>query len=124
MTEVGVHYDAKPLELVEIAVDSRHVNVRGAGLDLGQQVFGSAVRTGAEQAVQQEPARRCEPPAVSAEQLERRFDAVRSRRPWLGEWLCNRPHATSVCPATQASCSCRPIASTVARSQVPAERSA
>ena len=41
--EVSMDDDSEPLELVEVPVDGRQVDVGSAGLDLGSQLFGGPV---------------------------------------------------------------------------------
>ena len=50
MAQVGVDDDAEALELIEVAVDGRQVDVRGLLLHLGGQILGRVVTLGVETA--------------------------------------------------------------------------
>jgi len=56
VAEMGMDDDAQPLQVVEVAVDRRDVDIGSDGLDLGAQFLGGAVSSGIEQRVQEQDA--------------------------------------------------------------------
>ena len=53
VTEVRVHDDAEALELIEVAIDGREVDVGVLRLHLGGQLFGCPVTAGGEECPEQ-----------------------------------------------------------------------
>ena len=56
VAEVRVHHHAESLELLEVAVDRRDVDVGILGLDLERELLGRPVARGGEEGTQQEAA--------------------------------------------------------------------
>ena len=74
VAKVRVDDHAQSLELVEVAIDGRKVDVGRLLLHLGRQVLRRVVALGVEQGPQQQAARRRDPPALLAHDVEDAFD--------------------------------------------------
>jgi hypothetical protein len=68
--EVRVHDHAEPLELIEIAIDGRQVDVRGARLDSFRKLLGGQMLLGLEKGLEQDPTRRGRTSPIRAQQFE------------------------------------------------------
>ena len=66
MAEVSVDDHTEALQLVQVPVDRRHVDVRSPRLHLGGQILCSPVTTGVEEGVQQFTAGRRDPATLAA----------------------------------------------------------
>ena len=76
VSEMGVDDDAQALQIVEIPVDGRHVDLGRDGLDLGPQFVGGPVPRGSEQRVEEEDSRAGHPSPLGPQQGQRPLDGI------------------------------------------------
>ncbi len=95
MTQVGVDDDPKTLQLVEISIDRRDVNVRCLRLHRCGKFFGGVVPRSVEEESQEKAPRRGDPTPVLAEEGQRAFERAGVPGTALG-WILGVRHASSV----------------------------
>ena len=78
VTEVGVDHDTEALELFEVAVDRREVDVGGLGLHLDGQLLGSPVARVSEERPEDDAPRRRDAATVLAHEFERVLERLAS----------------------------------------------
>ena len=83
MAEVRVDHHPEALELIEITINRRQVDVRRPAMDLLRELLGGPVARGVEESMEQKPARAGDPTAVSPEKFQHFLDRP-GRRARLG----------------------------------------
>jgi len=83
VSQVRMNDDAQSLELLEIAVNRREVDVGRTGLNLFSEFFSGAVRTFFEETTQQDPSRGRGATAALAQEIQDLFDPVNFGRGFI-----------------------------------------
>lgn len=77
MTEAHLFDHAEAFQLIEISVDRREMDVRGAALHLGRELLGRAVPTRFEERLDEEAPRRRDPVPPGVQEIEHLFEVLR-----------------------------------------------